>query len=45
LALQYLRKSIEEGFKDKKLGELPEFAGMKDSPEFQQLLVLQPRVL
>lgn len=45
LALQYLRKALEEGFKDKKLGETPEFASMKDLPEFKQLLALEPRVL
>ena len=45
LALQYLRKSLEEGFRDKKMAELPEFATMKDLPEFKQLLTLEPRVL
>jgi tetratricopeptide (TPR) repeat protein len=45
LALQYLRKSLEEGFRDKKLAEMPEFAAMKDLPEFKQLLTLEPRVL
>jgi len=45
LALQYLRKALEEGFREKKLGEEPEFASMKELPEFKQLLVLEPRVL
>jgi tetratricopeptide (TPR) repeat protein len=45
LALQYLRKALEEGFRDKKMAELPEFAAMKDLPEFQVLLTLEPRVL
>jgi len=45
LALQYLRKSLEEGFREKKMGEVPEFAAMKELPEFRQLLVLEPRVL
>ncbi|HEY2019027.1 MAG TPA: tetratricopeptide repeat protein, partial [Bryobacteraceae bacterium] len=45
LALQYLRKSLEEGFRDKKLEEQPEFAAMKDLPEFKQLLTLEPKVL
>jgi tetratricopeptide (TPR) repeat protein len=46
LALQYLRKCIEEGFKDKKkMIEDPEFAAIKDLPEFKQLLTLEPRVL
>ncbi|HTS60451.1 MAG TPA: tetratricopeptide repeat protein [Candidatus Acidoferrales bacterium] len=46
LALQYLRKAIEEGYKErKKLAEDPAFAGLHDLPEFQQLLTLEPRVL
>ncbi|SPE28268.1 Tetratricopeptide TPR_2 repeat protein [Candidatus Sulfopaludibacter sp. SbA3] len=46
LALQYLRKALEEGFKDKdKLNKDPEFAGMRDLPEFKQLLASEPRVL
>jgi tetratricopeptide (TPR) repeat protein len=45
LALQYLRKALEEGFREKKLGEEPEFASMKELPEFKQLLTLEPRVL
>ena len=46
LALQYLRKSIEEGLKDKvKLLEQPEFAVIKETPEFKTLLTLEPRVL
>ncbi len=45
LALQYLRKALEEGFREKKLGEEPEFASMKEMPEFKQLLTLEPRVL
>ena len=46
LALQYLRKAIEEGFKDrKKLEEDPEFAAMREMPEFKELLALEPRVL
>ncbi|MDE3167266.1 MAG: tetratricopeptide repeat protein, partial [Acidobacteriota bacterium] len=46
LALQYLRKALEEGFKErKKLTEDPAFAAMRDLPEFQQLLTLEPRVL
>jgi tetratricopeptide (TPR) repeat protein len=45
-ALQYMRKCIEEGFKErKKFVEDPEFAKMKDMPEFKELLVLEPRVL
>ena len=45
LALQYLRKALEEGFRDKKLGEEPEFAALKDTDEFKKLLALEPRVL
>jgi tetratricopeptide (TPR) repeat protein len=45
-ALLYLRKALEEGFKDRdKLTSDPEFAGLKDLPEFQELLVYQPKVL
>ncbi|HWC97281.1 MAG TPA: tetratricopeptide repeat protein [Candidatus Sulfopaludibacter sp.] len=46
LALQYLRKALEEGFKEKaKIGKDPEFAGMRDLPEFKQLLAAEQRVL
>jgi tetratricopeptide (TPR) repeat protein len=45
-ALLYIRKALEEGFKDrKKFQEDPEFAGLRDLPEFRQLLALEPRVL
>jgi tetratricopeptide (TPR) repeat protein len=46
LALQYLRKSLEEGYKDKeKIKDVPEFATLKDTQEFKDLLTLEPRVL
>ena len=46
LALQNLRKSLEEGYKDrKKLPDDPAFAGLRDLPEFKELLALEPRVL
>jgi tetratricopeptide (TPR) repeat protein len=46
LALQYVRKALEEGFKDRqKLNEDPEFEALRDTPEFQELLTLEPRVL
>jgi tetratricopeptide (TPR) repeat protein len=46
LAIQYLRKALEEGFKEKKhLEETPEFAGLKNMPEFKELLNKEPRVL
>ena len=45
-ALQYLRKALEEGFKDKKkLTEDPEFTALRDTPAFQELLKMEPRVL
>ena len=45
-ALLYIRKAIEEGFKErKKFQEDPEFAQMQKLPEFQELLTLDPRVL
>jgi len=46
LALQYVRKALEEGFKDrKKFLEDPEFAGLRELPEFKELMTLEPRVL
>jgi tetratricopeptide (TPR) repeat protein len=45
-ALIYMRKALEEGFLEKaKFREEPEFAKLQDSPEFQALLALEPRVL
>ncbi len=46
LAIQYLRKALEEGFKErKKLTEDPVFASIRELPEFKLLLTLEPRVL
>jgi tetratricopeptide (TPR) repeat protein len=46
MALQYLRKSLEEGFKDKeKIDKQPEFADLRETPEFKDLMTLEPRVL
>lgn len=46
MALQYLRKSLEEGLKDKeKMTSVPEFAQLRDLPEFKELMTLEPRVL
>jgi len=46
LAIQYLRKALEEGFKEKKkLDEEPDFAGLRDNPAFKELLSREPRVL
>jgi tetratricopeptide (TPR) repeat protein len=45
-ALQYIRKALEEGFTDrKKFLQDPEFAALRDLPEFKELLALEPRVL
>jgi tetratricopeptide (TPR) repeat protein len=45
-ALQYIRKALEEGFKErKKIEEDPAFAAMKDLPEFKELMATEPRVL
>lgn len=45
-ALLYIRKALEEGFTDrKKLLQDPEFAALRDLPEFKELLKLEPRVL
>jgi tetratricopeptide (TPR) repeat protein len=45
-ALLYIRKALEEGFKERdKFKEEPEFAMLQELPEFQQLMTLEPRVL
>jgi tetratricopeptide (TPR) repeat protein len=45
-ALLYIRKALEEGFKERaKFKEDPEFAKLQELPEFQQLMALEPRVL
>ena len=45
-ALDYIRKALEEGFKErKKFTEEPEFAGLQKDPEFLKLMELQPKVL
>ncbi|MEO7145562.1 MAG: hypothetical protein ABI165_18865, partial [Bryobacteraceae bacterium] len=45
-SLLYIRKALEEGFKDrKKFEEEPEFLGLQKLPEFQQLMAMQPRIL
>ncbi|MBI3682747.1 MAG: tetratricopeptide repeat protein [Acidobacteria bacterium] len=44
--LQYMRKAIEEGFRERhKFEEEPEFAAIKDLPEFKELMALEIRVL
>ncbi|HTX33736.1 MAG TPA: tetratricopeptide repeat protein [Bryobacteraceae bacterium] len=46
LALQYLRKALEEGIKEKKkLDQEPEFAKLRNTPEFKQLMATEQRVL
>jgi tetratricopeptide (TPR) repeat protein len=46
LALQYLRKALEEGFKEKdKLQQAKEFATLRETQEFKDLMTLEPRVL
>jgi tetratricopeptide (TPR) repeat protein len=46
LALQYLRKALEEGFKEKdKLQQIKEFATLRETQEFKDLMTLEPRVL
>jgi tetratricopeptide (TPR) repeat protein len=45
-ALQYIRKALEEGFKErKKIEEDPAFAMMKELPAFKELMASDPRVL
>ena len=46
LALQYLRRSLEEGLKDKlKMTQAPKFAKLRETDEFREILALEPRVL
>jgi tetratricopeptide (TPR) repeat protein len=46
LALQYLRKCLEEGFKQKKkLEDEADFAALREMPEFKELLAKEQRVL
>jgi tetratricopeptide (TPR) repeat protein len=45
-ALLYIRKAIEEGFKEReRFRQDPEFAQLQELPEFKQLLASEPRVL
>ncbi|HET8546381.1 MAG TPA: tetratricopeptide repeat protein [Bryobacteraceae bacterium] len=46
LALLYVRKAIEEGFKERdKFKEEPEFAALRELPEWEQLMTMESRVL
>jgi tetratricopeptide (TPR) repeat protein len=45
-ALLYIRKALEEGFAErKKFIDDPEFVSLRNLPEFQQLIAIEPRVL
>ena len=45
-ALMYIRKALEEGFKDrKKLLEDPEFAALREHPEYKTMMAMEQRVL
>lgn len=45
-ALMYIRKSLEEGFKDReKFTKDPEFAVVRDNPEFKELIAAEHKVL
>src|SRR6266849_4232811 len=45
-AIQYIRMALEEGFKEKqKLFEDPEFATLRETAEFKELMASEPRVL
>lgn len=45
-ALQYIRKALEEGFKDRdKFLKEPEFAGLQEDPEFKLLMATEQKVL
>jgi len=45
LALQYLRKALEEGFKEREKLQAKEFAALRETTEFKDLMALEPRVL
>jgi len=45
-AIQYIRKALEEGFKERdKFVKEPEFAVLKDDPEFKKLMATEQKVL
>jgi tetratricopeptide (TPR) repeat protein len=45
-AIQYIRMALEEGFKERqKLMEEPEFAKLRETAEFKELMATEPRVL
>jgi tetratricopeptide (TPR) repeat protein len=46
LALQYIRKSLEEGFKEReKFSTDPEFAKLKDNPQYKLLMSTEQKIL
>jgi tetratricopeptide (TPR) repeat protein len=45
-AIQYIRMALEEGFKERqKLMEEPDFAKLRETAEFKELMAAEPRVL
>ena len=45
-AMQYIRMALEEGFKEReKLMEDPDFAKLRETAEFKELMATEPRVL
>jgi len=45
-AINYIRKALEEGFKERqKFVDEPEFAGLQKDPEFQKIMAMEPKVL
>jgi len=45
-AIIYIRKALEEGFKEReKFTQEPEFAGLRDDPEFKQIMATEPKIL
>ena len=45
-AIQYIRKSLEEGFKEReKFLKEPEFALLRDDPDFKELMASEQKVL
>lgn len=45
LAIQYLRKALEEGFKEREKLQSKEFSALRETQEFKDLMTLEPRVL
>ena len=44
--MQYIRKSLEEGFKEReKFLKEPEFALLREDPEFKELMATEQKVL